>query len=163
MAAVTRLVRRDSGPRKVKEQMKFHRGRLIDHIRIAVRDIDASKKFYQSVLGALGISFDREEDDWFLVDELLFSQAARRSGKMHLAFQASSRDAVEQFFEAGIRAGGKALAEPAVGNVHPYYYSSKVKDPDGNIIEVVNHGPVTRSADSVVVKPSALAALKGLF
>ncbi|HLW13698.1 MAG TPA: VOC family protein, partial [Casimicrobiaceae bacterium] len=36
---------------------------------------------------------------------------------------------------------------------HPGYYAAFVLDPDGNNIEVVDHGPAQRSAASVVVTP----------
>jgi catechol 2,3-dioxygenase-like lactoylglutathione lyase family enzyme len=30
--------------------MELHRGRLIDHVHLRTRDIDASKRFYRAVL-----------------------------------------------------------------------------------------------------------------
>ncbi|MGH8179222.1 MAG: VOC family protein, partial [Steroidobacter sp.] len=33
--------------------MEFFRGRLIDHIHLRVRDLDASKRFYRAALEAL--------------------------------------------------------------------------------------------------------------
>ena len=32
--------------------MEFHRGRLIDHVHLRVRDLEASKRFYRAVLEA---------------------------------------------------------------------------------------------------------------
>ena len=37
------------------ETQELHRGRLIDHIQLVVRDLAASRTFYEATLGALGI------------------------------------------------------------------------------------------------------------
>ncbi|GEM_PF-3033751 len=37
------------------ETMELHRGRLIDHLQLVVRDLAASRRFYQAVFDAIGI------------------------------------------------------------------------------------------------------------
>lgn len=37
------------------ETQHLHRGRLIDHLQLVVRDLDASHRFYEAVLGTLGV------------------------------------------------------------------------------------------------------------
>jgi extradiol dioxygenase family protein len=37
------------------ETQEIHRGRLIDHLHLVVRDLAASRRFYGAVLEALGI------------------------------------------------------------------------------------------------------------
>ena len=39
---------------------------------------------------------------------------------------------------------------PGDRDYHPGYYGAYVLDPDGTNVEAVHHGPVERSADSVV-------------
>jgi len=34
--------------------VEFHLGRLIDHVHLRVRDLEASRRFYEAALGALG-------------------------------------------------------------------------------------------------------------
>ena len=34
--------------------MLFHQGRLLDHVHLRVRDVEASKAFYRAVLEAVG-------------------------------------------------------------------------------------------------------------
>ena len=34
---------------------EYHVGRLIDHVHLKVRDLAASRKFYDAALGALGL------------------------------------------------------------------------------------------------------------
>ncbi len=45
------------------------RGRLIDHLHLVVHDLPASRRFYQSVLGVLGIAIGGEGEGYFWADE----------------------------------------------------------------------------------------------
>lgn len=145
--------------------MEFHRGRLIDHIRIPVRDIAVSRTFYAAVLGALSVAVEREGEDWFLADEMIVYAIGKKKkpALVHVGLQARDQDAVRLAHQAGLKAGGKTKSAPAKGEIHPYYFSGVLLDPDGHEIEIVNHGPITRSAPSVVVKPSAMALLRSFF
>lgn len=140
------------------EAQTLHRGRLIDHLHIVVRDIAASRRFYQAALDALGVPIGGEGEDWFWADELFVSTAdsqaaaGQLTGRHHLAFQANSREAVEAFHQATIAAGGTDHGAPGLRPYHPGYYAAFVLDPDGNNIEAVHHGPADRSADSVVIE-----------
>jgi catechol 2,3-dioxygenase-like lactoylglutathione lyase family enzyme len=139
------------------ETQELHRGRLIDHIQLVVRDLAASKRFYTAVFGVLGIPLAGEGDDYFWADELFIStkeSAAAQgalTGRHHIAFQAKSREVVERFHRAAVAAGGKDNGAPGVRPYHPGYYGAFVLDPDGNNIEAVFHGPAQRSAESVKV------------
>ena len=136
----------------------LHRGRLIDHLQVVVRDLAASKRFYSAVLGALGIPLGGEGEDYFWADELFVSSASSRAaagaltGRMHFAFQAASHEAVERFHAAGLENGGRDNGAPGIRPYHPGYYAAFLLDPDGNNLEAVFHGPASRSAESVVVK-----------
>jgi len=57
------------------EAQELHRGRLIDHIQLVVKDLAASRRFYESILEALGIPMGGVADDYFWVDELFVSTA----------------------------------------------------------------------------------------
>lgn len=120
-----------------------------------MRDLAASRRFYEAALGSVGRSIEGSGDDWFYCDELFVSTAESRAaqgtptGRMHFALQAPDREAVQRFFEAAVAAGGKANGEPGERPYHPGYYAAFVLDPDGNNVEVVYHGPHERSAPSV--------------
>lgn len=134
--------------------MEFHVGRLIDHVHLRVADVDASKRFYQAVLTALGSKASVQEGPGFFhIDELFVDKADGPVSKVHLAFQARDRDAVGAFHRAALEAGGRDNGGPGERPYHPGYYAAFVFDPDGNNIEAVFHGPNVRSAESVVVKP----------
>jgi catechol 2,3-dioxygenase-like lactoylglutathione lyase family enzyme len=139
------------------ETQELHRGRLIDHVQLVVRDLAASKRFYTAVFGVLGIPMSGEGDDNFWADELFISTQDSESaqgaltGRTHLAFQAASREVVDRFHRAALAAGGKDNGAPGDRPYHPGYYAAFALDPDGNNIEVVHHGTAKRSAASVKI------------
>ncbi len=132
---------------------EYHVGRLIDHVHIRVRDLEASKRFYRAVLGALGRDLGGGGDGFFFADELFVSDDGPATAGLHVAFQAPDRDTVDRFHEAALAAGGRDNGAPGERDYHPGYYGAYALDPDGNNIEVVNHGRLRRSAESVVVTP----------
>ncbi len=130
--------------------MEFHKGRLIDHVHIRVKDLEASKRFYRAICDIFGIPFCGEGEGWFSADELFVSQEDPTTKGFHLAFQAADRETVQRFYEAALAAGGTDNGEPGEQPYHPGYYGAYVLDPDGNNIEAVYHGPAHRSSPSVV-------------
>ena len=135
--------------------MRFHVGRLIDHVHLRVADLDASKRFYRAVFAALGRADAVVESATHLqIDELWIDRADGPVSRVHLAFQSADRATVEAFHRAGVAAGGRDNGAPGERRYHPGYYAAFVFDPDGNNIEAVFHGPSTRSAPSVVVTPA---------
>ena len=58
---------------------------------------------------------------------------------------------MQRFYHAALAAGGRDFGAPGERKYHPGYYGAFVLDPDGNNIEVVFHGPATKSAESVQV------------
>jgi catechol 2,3-dioxygenase-like lactoylglutathione lyase family enzyme len=139
------------------ETQELHRGRLIDHIQLVVRDLDASRAFYTAVFDVLGVPMGGTADDYFWADELFVSTAdseaaeGKLTGRHHLAFQAQDRAAVEAFHKAALANGGTDNGAPGERPYHPGYYAAFVLDPDGNNIEAVYHGEAERSAPSVKV------------
>jgi catechol 2,3-dioxygenase-like lactoylglutathione lyase family enzyme len=140
------------------ESAALHRGRLFDHVQLVVKDLAASRRFYDAAFAALEIPLGGEGPDFFWYDELFVSTPdsgaaqGQRTGRMHLAFQAASRAKVDLFHKVVLAAGGKANGAPGQRDYHPGYYAAFVLDPDGNNIEAVHHGPATRSAASVQIR-----------
>ncbi len=135
--------------------MEFHRGRLIDHVHLRVRDLEASKRFYSAVLAALGRELVELAPGLVHSDELVLSPSDGVVSRVHLAFQTESREDVHRFHEAALAAGGKDNGKPGERRYHPGYYAAYVLDPDGNNLEAVHHGPAVRSAPSVVLTPKS--------
>ncbi|MBX9402753.1 VOC family protein [Lysobacter sp. BMK333-48F3] len=139
------------------ETQELHRGRLIDHIQLVVRDLEASRRFYTAVFETLQVPMAGSGKDYFWADELFVSTASSEAangeltGRHHLAFQARDRAMVEAFHRAALAHGGRDNGAPGKRDYHPGYYAAFALDPDGNNIEAVYHGEAERSAASVKI------------
>lgn len=122
---------------------------MLDHLSIQCADLAASAAFYDAVLAPLGgsrvrdfgrvIGFGVPPKPDFWLGACTTGEGFRES---HIAFIAPDRDAVHAFFEAAKAAGAEVLHEPRVRpEYHPSYYGAFVRDPDGNNVEAVCHGP----------------------
>ena len=109
------------------ETQQLHRGRLIDHIQLVVRDLAASRKFYAAVFKVLDVPIGGEGDSYFWADELFVSTADSEAalgvltGRHHLAFQARDQAAVEAFYQAALDHGGTDNGAPGERPYHPGY------------------------------------------
>lgn len=133
--------------------MELHLGRALDHVHLRVRDLEASRRFYEAALGALDLEL-RAGEGYFSCDELWVTDDGPPTERLHLAFQAADEDAVRRFHAAALAAGGRDNGAPGERGYHPGYFAAYALDPDGNNVEAVFHGPAARSAPSVVVTPT---------
>ena len=137
------------------ETQELHRGRLIDHVQLVVKDLAVARTFYGAVLDVLRVPVVDTDQKFFWADELCVSSADSPAaegvltGRQHLAFQAQGRAMVDAFHKAALANGGKDHGAPGERPYHPGYYAAFVLDPDGNNIEAVYHGEGKRSAPSV--------------
>lgn len=140
------------------ETNQLHRGRLIDHIQLVVRDLQASENFYKAVMSVLGIPVLSTDNGYFIADELIVSSPdsatalGELTGRHHLAFQAKDRETVDAFYSAALAHGGRDNGAPGIRAYHPGYYAAFVLDPDGNNIEAVYQGVAKRNAPSVTIE-----------
>jgi catechol 2,3-dioxygenase-like lactoylglutathione lyase family enzyme len=139
------------------ETQALQRGRLIDHVQLVVKDLAASRRFYEAVFEVLGVPIGGMTDDYFWADELFISSAdspaaqGKLTGRHHPAFQAADRVMVDAFYKAALQNGGTDNGPLGKRSYHPGYYAAFVLDPDGNNIEAVSHGEAKRSAASVTI------------
>jgi catechol 2,3-dioxygenase-like lactoylglutathione lyase family enzyme len=123
---------------------------MIDHLGITCADYEASKAFYDSVLGvlgytrqmdvgvALGYGADGHAEFWLATAA---GEAAGPNREVHVAFAAPDAAAVRAFHDAALAAGAESLHAPRLWpEYHPNYYGAFVRDPDGNNVEAVFHG-----------------------
>jgi catechol 2,3-dioxygenase-like lactoylglutathione lyase family enzyme len=116
---------------------------VIDHVKLDVRNAEASVRFYKTVLEPLGIPpIWEREDVGAQFANLVVKQADTAGGPIHVAFVASSRDEVDAFHRAGIDAGFRDNGAPGVREQYSSeeagrYYAAFLLDPDGNNIEAV--------------------------
>ena len=130
----------------------WKQGRLIDHLILYVKDINASCKFYRAVMKTLDIE-SNEDADHIQFDEIWVAEGSPRS-HVHLGFQAKTRSAVDAFHKAALKAGGRNNGEPGERDYHPGYYAAFVLDPDGNNIEAT-HQRIKKSSRAIHVRRTA--------
>ena len=125
---------------------------MLDHISIGVSDLERAAAFYDPVLAALGyvrlfskpqraIGYGKPgaKDEGFAI---LASGAAARSPGVgcHVALSAPSRQAVDAFHAAAVRAGGADEGAPGLRpDYGEGYYAAFVRDLDGYRVEAVCH------------------------
>ena len=120
---------------------------MIDHVAFYVRDLDASRRFYEQALAPLGYGVAFEMEGMVAYGPggrprlaLRVGEEASRTG--HVAIEAESHEAVDAFYAAAIAAGGEDNGAPGIReNYHPTYYAAFVHDPDGNNVEAVHWRP----------------------
>ncbi len=120
---------------------------MIDHIGIAVTDLDKSEAFYTKALAPLGYTmlkkFPGMAAGFGVAPKPDFWIGQGPEAKpAHVSFRAGGRAEVRAFYAAAIAAGGTDNGAPGLRpHYHEHYYGAFVKDPDGNNIEAVCHEP----------------------
>ena len=122
---------------------------MIDHLGIPVKDIAASRRFYEAALDPLGYKVLGEETNGLgnnvvlmgagEVDFVIADGEPVTDGT-HFAFRVGTRAEVDAFHAAALAAGGKDNGAPGIReDYHPNYYAAFVIDPDGMNVEAVCH------------------------
>ncbi len=118
---------------------------MFSHIMIGTNDLERAKKFYDSLLGTLGIKpavidghriFYRSSTGLFSVTQPIDGQPASAGNGETLGFAASSPEQVQAWHTAGLAAGGTAIEDPPgirEGKGMKLYLAS-LRDPDGHKI-----------------------------
>ncbi len=114
---------------------------MFDHIGLHVRDLETARRFYTAALEPLGhvpdgsgTGFGPEGAPALWLYEASKEDVART----HVAFRASTRDAVERFYRAGLAAGGRDNGRSGLRTDYsPTYFAAFLRDPDGNNVEAV--------------------------
>jgi catechol 2,3-dioxygenase-like lactoylglutathione lyase family enzyme len=123
----------------------LRRGGNIDHLWIGVRDLQASARFYRTIMRHAGLREGRAWDTgiqfrggWATFS--LIADGRPPTTSLHLAFPAWDRRGVEDFHAAALAAGYTDNGAPGERpQYHPGYYGAFVLDPDDTNVEVVFH------------------------
>jgi catechol 2,3-dioxygenase-like lactoylglutathione lyase family enzyme len=120
---------------------------FLSHISFSVSDFQKSLQFYDAVMGALshrrlysgenGAGWGRAPGREIFEIKKRVDKAATPSSGFHLAFHASRKDEVHEFYDKALNNGGKDNCSP--GPRPEYgdgYYAAFVIDPDGYELEV---------------------------
>ncbi|KAF4549758.1 Hypothetical protein D9617_20g028140 [Elsinoe fawcettii] len=142
----------------------------VAHIGLSVQNIAASYSFYAAALQPLGYRYIGSRDDQlgFGVHEPDFFLSPVRGpntpAPVHIAFAATSRAAVRNFYACSLNAGGSPAGPPGYRGQDLEVFNTAVLDLDGNTIEVIHHevqppnfGPPPSQAGVEAVEPQVEA------
>jgi catechol 2,3-dioxygenase-like lactoylglutathione lyase family enzyme len=126
---------------------------MLDHVGFSVSDYESAKAFYLKALAPLGYGLVMEvaqtENDHPAAGfgiggkpDIWIGGEGRLNHALHIALTAKDRASVDEFYRAGIAAGGRNNGAPGLRpHYHPNYYAAFVLDADGHNIEAVCHAP----------------------
>lgn len=145
---------------------------MFDHVTIRVSDGGASERFYDVVLDAIGVEktgagdvFGEGCEEFGEWDDFSIAEGEPTTG-LHIAFSAWSRQDVDRFWQAGVDAGYRSDGDPGLRpQYRPDYYGAFLLDPDGNSVEAVHHGGLTREGniDHLWIRVGDLAATRRFY
>jgi catechol 2,3-dioxygenase-like lactoylglutathione lyase family enzyme len=117
---------------------------MFSHVMVGANDIEASKKFYDATLGALGIGpgvtdpngrvFYMTETGIFAISVPIDGNEACHGNGSTIGFAAASPEAAEAWHAAGIANGGTSCEEPPgvrEGSMGALFLAY-LRDPAGN-------------------------------
>jgi catechol 2,3-dioxygenase-like lactoylglutathione lyase family enzyme len=142
---------------------------VFDHVTVRAADRVASERFYRTTLGAIGIEPSASGDAAIAWDDFALRGADASNPptcNLHLAFVASSRERVDEFWRAGRAAGHRDAGGPGERPEYtPSYYGAFLRDPDGNSAEAVHHADVRRGGhlDHLWIRVADLDAAAGFY
>jgi len=118
---------------------------MFDHVSIGVHDVARAKRFYDAVLAPLGVTRKSESANslGYGRDTIgLWIGAAKRpvpadpESGLHFCFTAPTREAVDAFYAAALKAGASDNGQPGLRKDYgENYYAAFVIDPDGYRLE----------------------------
>jgi len=115
---------------------------MFSHVMVGVSDIEASKRFYDAVLGTLGIGpgvdnkgryFYVTPGGVFAITSPIDGEPATVGNGSTIGFRVESAEQGAAWHAAGVASGGTAI-EDAPGVRENGMYLAYLRDPDGNKI-----------------------------
>ena len=121
---------------------------MFSHVMVGVKDLDASKKFYDAVLGTLGLPpgvannqryFYRSPTGSFGITTPINGEAATVGNGSTIGFKTTSPEQADAFHQAGVANGGVTCEDPPGWREGPSgkLYLAYLRDPDGHKICVL--------------------------
>ncbi len=116
---------------------------MFSHVMVGVNDLEVSRKFYDAVLGTVGVApgvanknryFYRSPGGSFGITTPINGEPATHGNGSTFGFNMTSPEHVDAFHAAGIANGGTTCEDPpgyregATGKLYLAY----LRDPDGN-------------------------------
>ena len=118
---------------------------MFSHVMLGVNDLETSRKFYDALLGTLGMApgvanknryFYRSPTGSFAITTPINGEPATHGNGSTVGFVAQSCEQVDAFHSAGMANGGITCEEPPGFRDAPVsnLYLAYLRDPDGNKI-----------------------------
>lgn len=118
---------------------------MFSHVMFGVNDLEASKQFYDAVLGTLGIGpglanknryFYRSPTGTFAITTPINGEPACHGNGSTVGFLTASPEQTDAFHAAGVAHGGTTCEDPPGwrDGVAGKLYLAYLRDPDGNKI-----------------------------
>ncbi len=125
---------------------------MFSHVMVGVADLERSKKFYDALLGTLGIApgvannnrfFWRGNGGTFAVSTPINGQPASVGNGSTVGFAAQTQEQADACYAAGIANGGVTCEDPPGyrGEGPGRLYLAYLRDPDGNKICILFRPP----------------------
>ena len=124
---------------------------MFTHITLGANDVEASRRFYDAALGALGlppsVGPDPKGRYWWRTDRGAFAigkpidgEPACHANGGTIGFHAKTPDMVQAFHDAGAAAGGRSIEAPPGERSGPFgtLVLGYLRDPDGNKVCAVH-------------------------
>jgi catechol 2,3-dioxygenase-like lactoylglutathione lyase family enzyme len=118
---------------------------MLNHVSIGVRDIKATKRFYDAALKPLGYTCLSESESSlgygansaeFWLNKSTRPVPADENSGLHFCFTAPTQKSVDAFHAAALGKGGKDNGKPGLrADYGEGYYAAFVVDPDGYRLE----------------------------
>ena len=116
---------------------------MFSHVMVGVNDLEASRKFYDALLGTAGVApgvanknrvFYRSPTGTFGITTPINGEPATHGNGSTFGFNMTSTEQVDAFHAAGLANGGTTCEEPPGFRDGPVgkLYLAYLRDPDGN-------------------------------
>ena len=130
---------------------------MFSHVMVGVNDLEVSRKFYDAVLGTLGVPpgaanknryFYRSPTGTFAISTPINGEPACHGNGSTIGFVAASPEQADAFHAAGVAHGGASCEDPPGYREGPTgrLYLAYVRDPDGNKLCVLHRPPKPAAA-----------------
>lgn len=125
---------------------------MFSHVMVGVADLEKSRKFYDALLGTIGVApgvanshryFYRSPTGTFAISTPLDGAAATHGNGSTIGFLAQSPEQVDAFHAAGVAAGGSTCEDPPGFREGPAgrLYLAYLRDLDGNKLCALHRPP----------------------
>lgn len=125
---------------------------MFSHVMLGVNDLETSKRFYDALLGTLGVApgmghknryFYRSADGTFAISTPIDGAPANHGNGSTIGFTAQSPEQANAFHAAGVANGGTTCEDPPGLREGPggALYLAYLRDPDGNKLCALHRPP----------------------